>query len=284
MIVEVVFLPAIATDLSSKLCVVIDVLRATSTLLSMFQAGARRVFLAESVPVALSCAAGFPERPVVCGESGGVRPEGFDHGNSPREFPPGALEGKDVVFCTSNGTKAMRRVSEAPVVLTGSLFNSSAVVRAALREASERGLDVALICSGDILGTKFAIDDAFCAGYISTLMEREASAVLSVDDEFRRRRLQDAAANQPQGPVVAFEESAIAAMRLYRSYLLGEGRSAEAPSVPPRDAILAAFWDAHNAHVLREVGLAEDVEHCAQVDITHKVPRLGVEDGRLVLS
>lgn len=282
MIVEAVFLPPIATDLASKVCVVIDVLRATSTLVSMFEAGARRVFLAESVPAALSYARGFSERPLVCGESGGVRPDGFDYGNSPREFPPGALQGRDVVFCTSNGTKAMRRVSEAPVVLTGSLFNSSAVVRTALREASERGLDVALICSGDILGTKFAIDDAFCAGYFLTLMEREASTVLSVDEERQRRSLPPAAVNGPAEPVVAFEESAIAAMRLYRSYLAGEGRSTDA-SVPPREAILAALWEAHNAHVLRQVGLAEDVEHCAQLDITTRVPRLRVEDGRLVL-
>jgi 2-phosphosulfolactate phosphatase len=261
---EVIFLPPIATDLPGKVCVVIDVLRATSTAVTMFEAGAKRVTLAESVPAALTYASSLAKRPLVCGEVGGVAPVGFDRGNSPREFPPGSLEGREVVFYTSNGTRAMRLVSNAPVVLAGSLFNASAVAAAAVREARERGLGIALVCSGDALGTKFAIDDAFCAGYLATGIQREAG--------------------QSSGPgagdgraAIDLEESATAAVRLYRSYLrAGDGG-------PARESILEAFWESHNAQVLKRVGLAEDVEYCARPDVSDIVPALRVDDGKLVL-
>ncbi len=281
--VEVVFLPPIATDLPSKLCVVIDVLRATSTLVSMMEAGAGRVTLAESIPAALQFADRYDDRPLVCGESGGLPPEGFDLGNSPREFRVESVQGRDLCFCTSNGTRAMRRVAEAPVVLAGSLLNASAVARAAVTEARQKGLDITFICSGDHLGSKFAIDDAFCAGYLATLVWRETAGVSSADAQRSGQSQQVVAVGQEGGTQPFLTESAVAAIRLYRSYLQEAGVS-DPEGIPPKEAILRAFWESHNAGVLRKVGLAEDVEYCAQVDISFKVPRLRLEDGMLVLG
>jgi len=279
---EVVFLPSIATDLSLKLCIVVDVLRATSTLVSMFEAGARKVVLAGSIPAALEYAASRAERPAVCGESGGLRPDGFDHGNSPREFPPGSLEGKEVAFCTSNGTRAMARVAEAPVVLAGSLLNGSAVARAAVREARERRLNLAVICSGDSLGSKFAIDDAFCAAHLLTLIHREAARTEDAVQMAAETEKLAEPGMDPGWDHLEMEEAAVAALRLYGSYLGGQGTVASGGR-PPRDAILTAFWEARNARSLRRVGLAEDVEYCAQLDISNCVPRLRREEERLVL-
>ena len=271
--VEVVFLPPIATELPSRLCVVIDVLRATSTLVSMFESGVRGIRLAGSIQSALAQAGTGPGRRFVCGESGGLAPAGFDYGNSPREFLPGTMDGKEAVFFTSNGTKAMRQLAGAPVVLAGCLLNASAVVRAALREASERGLEIAVVCSGDHLGTRFAIDDAFTAGYLCSLMERDGPAFLA-----------EAAPSFGDGDEedVSLDESAEAATRLYRSFLGDAGASDDA-AVPPQEAILRAFWRSHNAQVLKKVGLSEDVLYCAQVDISAVVPRLRVEGDALVL-
>lgn len=271
--VEVVFLPPIATQLPSKLCVVIDVLRATSTLVSMFESGVRRVTLAGSIQDALAQAGTGPGRPFVCGESGGLPPAGFDYGNSPREFVPKDMEGKELVFFTSNGTKAMRQLSAAPVVLAGSLLNASTVVRAALWEAMNMELDIAVVCSGDHLGTRFAIDDAFTAGYLCSLMEREGPAFLA-----------DATPGAGDGEEegVSMDESAEAALRLYRSFLRDAGAPEDA-ATPPSGAILEAFWRSHNAQVLKQVGLSEDVLYCAQVDISTVVPRLRVEGDALVL-
>ncbi len=269
--VEVVFLPPIATELPSKLCIVVDVLRATSTLVSMFEAGAERVVLAESIPAALAYAEGRTERPLVCGEAGGLAPAGFDLGNSPREFRPEVVKGRELSFCTSNGTRAMRRVSSSPIVLAGCLLNGSAVARRAVQEAGERGLGIAIICSGDILGSKFAIDDAFTAGYLIKQMLRETAG-----------RVAAGAVHEGEASNLDLEESATAAVRLYESYLLEEGVS-DLDSPPPHRAIMAAFWEAHNARVLRKVGLAEDVEYCSQLDISNVVPRLQVEGDRMVL-
>jgi len=260
--VEVLFLPTVAVDLPSKLCIVIDELRATSTLMKMFEAGARQVALAEGPRSALEIASSLAEGCPICGERGGLPPAGFTHGNSPREFVPGSLEGKDFVFCTSNGTKAMWEVSKGAVVLAGSLFNATAVVGTALREAREKGLNISLVCSGDILGTKFAIDDAFAAGYMALLLQRESRADGMGDVEWL--------------------ESATAAVRLYRSYLAELGATDQEHN-PPKEAILRAFWESLNARELEKVGLSADVDYCAQVDISTKVPRLHVEGDRLVL-
>ncbi len=257
--VEVVFLPPIATGLASKLCVVIDVLRATSTLVSMMEAGTPRVTLAPSILEALSHAERTDERPLVCGESGGLPPAGFDLGNSPREFRLDTVRGRQIAFCTSNGTRAMGQVDQAPVVLAGSLLNASAVVRTAVEEARRKGLDIAFICSGDYLGSKFAIDDAFCAAYLVTRVQQLAGA-----------------------GDVSLDESAVAAIRMYQCYLWEAGVS-DMMAPPPKDVILKAFWESHNAQVLRAVGLSEDVEYCAQIDISDKVPRLSAENGALVL-
>lgn len=258
--VEVVFLPPIATELHRKLTVVIDVLRATSTLGMMFEAGVRKVTLAGSIDGALDLAGSMSPRPLVCGESGGLAPAGFDMGNSPREYLPGSLAGREIVFFTSNGTRAMRQVGESPVVITGSLLNGTAAVRAALRLARENGLDISFVCSGDYHGSRFGIDDAFCAGYLCSLVQMETVEI--------------------GGALPILDETAVAAMRLYRSYLGSGGRE---PGDARSEATLEAFWESHNAQVLRKVGLSEDVEFCAQLDITRIVPRLSREGDRLVL-
>ncbi|MGE5618263.1 MAG: 2-phosphosulfolactate phosphatase [Sphingomonadaceae bacterium] len=277
--VEVVFLPPIATDLPTKVCVVIDVLRATSTLVAMFEAGTSRVTLAETIPGALEYAESCEVRPLVCGESGGLPPAGFDLGNSPREFRLETVNGRSISFCTSNGTRAMWQVASAPVVLAGSLLNATAVVRTAMSEARARRLDIAFVCSGDYMGSKFAIDDAFCAGYLVSLLEREAA-----DDAASAERRQVGTPGRDEvAQEVTLEESALAALRLFRSYLPEAGAGEVSGRDVPREAILRAFWESHNAQVLKRVGLEADVEFCAQIDVSERVPRLRMEAGKLVL-
>ncbi|HEX2924469.1 MAG TPA: 2-phosphosulfolactate phosphatase, partial [Chloroflexota bacterium] len=78
-------------------------------------------------------------------------------------------------------------------------------------------------------------------------------------------------------------DSTTAAIRLYESYLLEAGAQ-DLNARPPHEAIMAAFWEAHNAQVLRRVGLAEDVVYCSQLDISNVVPQLQIEGDRMVLS
>src|SRR5690349_22575402 len=115
--------------LDRTVCIVLDVLRASSTMLAMFEAGAGELLLAASPEAALAVAETDRAAYWVCGERHGLKVEGFDFGNSPIEFVDAALAERQVVYVTSNGTSALAAVKDAPVVLVGSPRNEVAVVR-----------------------------------------------------------------------------------------------------------------------------------------------------------
>ncbi len=153
--VHVAFTPAEAA--SAPTAIVVDVLRATSTIAQALAAGHPRVLSCAGVEEARSLAR--DEGGLLAGERRCVRIPGFDRGNSPQEFT-GAGDGT-VILTTTNGTRALVSAAEAcRWVLAGSLLNLEAVTAAA-REAGE---DVVVVCAG-VLGA-FALDDAYCAGRI----------------------------------------------------------------------------------------------------------------------
>jgi 2-phosphosulfolactate phosphatase len=149
---------------------VIDVIRATSTICQALSAGYRRVFCAAEVEEARALRDAMGEG-LLGGERHAVRIPGFDLGNSPREYEEAA--GETLVLSTTNGTRAVVAAAErCERVLIASLLNLSAVVEA----AREVGDDVVVVCAG-VQGT-LALDDAFVAGRIVELLgwERTDSA------------------------------------------------------------------------------------------------------------
>lgn len=157
--VHVAFTPAEAV--SAPTGIVVDVLRATSTIVQALDAGYRRVLSCSEVDeaAALRAAGGG----VLAGERTCVRIPGFDLGNSPREF----LEprGETVILTTTNGTRALvAAAASCERVYAGSLLNLAAVAEAARRD----GGDVTIVCAG-VLG-EFAMDDAYTAGRIAALL------------------------------------------------------------------------------------------------------------------
>ena len=130
-----------------SVCVVLDVLRASSTMLALFEAGARELVLAETPEAALAASSGAREAHWLCGERHGITCEGFDFGNSPMELAGASLGDRTVVYVTSNGTMALRAVAKAPLVLVGSPRNEVAVIRQAVREARARRCDILLVCA-----------------------------------------------------------------------------------------------------------------------------------------
>ena len=147
--------------------VVIDVVRATSTIAQALAAGYERVLCVRELEQARELRAELDDS-VVGGERDAVRIEGFDVGASPREF----LEPRasTLILSTTNGTRTLVTAAErCDVVLVGSLLNLEAVVGA----AAARGEDVALICAG--YKGAFALDDAYCAGRFVQLLEGEWS-------------------------------------------------------------------------------------------------------------
>jgi 2-phosphosulfolactate phosphatase len=161
--VDVAFTPSEAA--SAPVGIVVDVLRATSTIAQALASGWPRVLCAPGIEEAQAVREQLGEG-LLGGERYAERIEGFDVGASPREF----LEGGDVplIFSTTNGTRAiLTAASSCEHVLLGSLLNLDAVAAA----ARERGEDVAIVCAG-FKGT-FALDDAYCAGRIVQLLDGE---------------------------------------------------------------------------------------------------------------
>ena len=136
--------------------IVVDVVRATSTIAQALSAGYRRVLSVPEIDQARALRAELADS-VVGGERDAVRIEGFDVGASPREFLEPKAE--TLILSTTNGTRTIVTAAErCDEVLIGSLLNLGAVVRA----ATGRGEDVAVICAG--YKGAFAFDDAYCAG------------------------------------------------------------------------------------------------------------------------
>ena len=159
--VHVAFTPDEAA--SAPVGIVVDVLRATSTMAQALAAGYERVLCAAEIEEARALRVEL-EDSVVGGERNAVRIEGFDVGASPREF----LEPRagTLILSTTNGTRTiLAAAARCDEVLLGSLLNLGAVVRA----AAERGEDVAILCAG--FQGAFALDDAYCAGRIVQLLD-----------------------------------------------------------------------------------------------------------------
>ena len=158
--VDVVFTPDEAG--AAPTGVVIDVIRATSTICQALASGYERVFCAADVDEARALRETLGEG-VLGGERQAVRIPGFDLGNSPREYlEPG---GETLVLSTTNGTRAVVAAARrCERVLIAALLNLSSVVAA----ATEAGDDVVVVCAG-VQGT-LALDDAFVAGRIVELL------------------------------------------------------------------------------------------------------------------
>ncbi|HLG74483.1 MAG TPA: 2-phosphosulfolactate phosphatase [Chloroflexota bacterium] len=190
---EVAFLPGEVAALEGRVAVVLDVLRATSSIVTLLDRGAASIGLAASVADARAKAR---ERPgtLLCGEEGGLPPFGFDYGNSPTEFASLDLTGKHFVMATTNGTNAVRACAAASVVLIGAVLNANALVREILELLRELSA-VVLVCAGR--QGQFVLDDAAVAGYLCHILLNEA-------------KLRDL-------PVTT-NNAAVAAYRLYHSY------------------------------------------------------------------
>jgi 2-phosphosulfolactate phosphatase len=171
--VHVAFTPAEAA--SSSLGIVVDVLRATSTIAQALAAGYERVYCCGEIDQALALKEKLGDA-LLGGERNAVRIEGFDVGASPREFL-GEPRANTVVFSTTNGTRAiLETASRSDHVLLGSLLNLDAVAAA----ARELGEDATIVCAG--FQGQFAIDDAYCAGRIVQLLEAEQSDAAKAAD------------------------------------------------------------------------------------------------------
>jgi 2-phosphosulfolactate phosphatase len=224
--------------------IAVDVIRATTTLCVLFEGGCRRVLLAPDIAAARTARDALGPEWLLAGEVGGARPPGFDFGNSPAEFSTAELDGRQLIFATTNGTVALRACLGGRTVLAGSLRNVSAVAAAALASlsvATDQPADspaVVVVCAGrDRLP---APDDTICAGYLIRCLREVVRA---------------------SGHTAALGEHVQEALTLMEQAEQGSGlRAALAGSAAAQD--------------IRRIGLEGDLDWCVAVDATIVVPRV----------
>jgi len=157
--------------------VVIDVLRATSVMAVAFAAGASRIVTCRTVDEARQLAASYGPDSRLCGERGCRRIDGFDFGNSPREYTAEVVSGRALVLTTTNGTRAIEAAEHAPSLITASFLNLAATVgRLSTAERPH------LVCAGT--EGKITTEDVLAAGALVERLIRLGPVEL-VDDEPR---------------------------------------------------------------------------------------------------
>jgi len=169
--VDVAFTPC--ERVSAPVGIVVDVVRATSTIAQALASGYERVLCCAEIGDARALKAELGAEALVGGERKAVRIEGFDVGASPREFL--TAQARTLILSTTNGTRAiLTAASRCDEVLLGSLLNLEAVVAVA------RGRDVCVVCAG--FQDSFALDDAYCAGRIVQLLDgRRTDAAIAAE-------------------------------------------------------------------------------------------------------
>jgi 2-phosphosulfolactate phosphatase len=247
MTIDVFFSPEAVDEASveGRTAVVIDVIRATSTVVEALANGARAIFPTVSTEEAVKLASSLGrEDTLLCGERKGLKIEGFDLGNSPAEFTPEVVAGKQLVMTTTNGTRAFTAVQDASRVLAAAFMNLSAVSNSLSNV--ER---LVVVCAGR--ENRFSLDDALCAGMLIRRLEegREGEGL-----------------SEGRGEGLILNDAGRVVLDLALKYPLDEEflRSTAA------------------GKALEVVGLEGDLELCAAVDRHRLVPEM--RDRRIVVA
>jgi 2-phosphosulfolactate phosphatase len=159
--------------------VVIDVLRATTTIATALNAGAEAVQAFSNLDHLMEAAeAWLPAKRLRAGERGGAKVEGCDLGNSPLDCTPNVVEGKRLFISTTNGTRALQRVEKAATVIAAAMVNRQAAVNYLLTTQPET---VWLVGSG--WEGSYSLEDTACAGAIAFSLMQSSAATIAGNDE-----------------------------------------------------------------------------------------------------
>lgn len=152
-----------------RAAIVVDVLRATTSLSFALAAGAAKILPATSPEEALRLKREHPDA-WLCGEREGLRIPGFDLGNSPAEYERSAVAGRTLIFASTNGSLAMDWARPARRIVLAAFVNAAAAIERNAVEAR-----VSIVCAGK-LGA-FALEDAACAGWLCARLESRGATL-----------------------------------------------------------------------------------------------------------
>jgi len=159
--INVILSPANVDELyfSGKTTIVVDVLRATTTIITALMNGAKEVVPVSSVEFAMKASSNmFGGQTLICGERNTKKIDGFNLGNSPSEFTSEVIGGKSIVFFTTNGTKAIVKAKYSDEVLIGSFMNISALAK----YLADSNKSFEILCAGR--NSSFCLEDTVFAG------------------------------------------------------------------------------------------------------------------------
>jgi 2-phosphosulfolactate phosphatase len=167
-------------QLRDKNIIVIDVLRSSTTIAVALHNGAREIIPVASIESAVKISGSlFGEVTLRGGERNGKMIDGFNLGNSPKEYSYANVSGKSIIFCTTNGSVAMHRSRYARNMAIASFVNVSAIA-GYIKEINN---DFLIICSGRAAAIgNFSLEDAVCAGMILNKLLEDGSAQVDMND------------------------------------------------------------------------------------------------------
>lgn len=148
-------------DMRGKTAVIIDVLRASSTMVTAIQNGAAGIIPVDNMDAAgrISQSLDSPQY-LLCGEKDGEKIEGYHLGNSPLEYTREVVEDKKIILNTTNGTKAVKKAAIAEEVIIGGFLNLGRIVE----KLQNTDREIALVCAG--WRGRLSLEDLLCAGNI----------------------------------------------------------------------------------------------------------------------
>ena len=230
-------LPNLTTPqhLAGGTVVIIDVLRASTTIITALAAGAKEVVPCLEVGDAQEAARRKGGEAVLGGERGGVKIAGFSLGNSPAEYTPDSVGGKPVIFTTTNGTRALMQCLGAERVLIGAFVNLTAIVRQLISAAK-----IHLLCAGT--DGHITREDVLFAGAVADAFLQRSNRKFETNDE------------------------ADLARAAWRGSF--EGKPVDAKSLAP------LLRESRGGRNLIELGYGSDIELAAQIDRLAIVPQL----------
>ena len=216
--------------LKDKNVVVVDVLRATTTITIALSNGAREIIPAESSSTAARISKGLGKS-LLCGERNGNIIEGFNLGNSPFEYKSEVINDKSLIFSTTNGTVSITKSRLAKSCVLASFVNLSLAVE----HIKSLDGDVIILCSGKL--NNFCIEDAICTGLIinDLLSDESAKGKYEIDD------------------------SAYACLRLGKILATKLGK-------PSSAKILDMLKESEHGKYLISLGFSEDLKLCSEID------------------
>lgn len=148
-------------EVRGGVAVILDVLRASTTIVHALAHGATTVIPTEEVEEALRVRSSLPAGTVLLGgERDGLLIPGFDLDNNPFAYAENVVRGKTIVFTTTNGTRALKRADQADRILVAGFVNLSAAVDVLLTDRRP----IHLVCAGTL--GKITLEDALCAGAV----------------------------------------------------------------------------------------------------------------------